>query len=142
MRHPTRTMRDGRTTTCHTHDVVLVSCDNPEHVRCFEAVTSWAGNPIPKQDSRWHIYLSKAGVWCLLGPLVGLESSQFETGLKRRAVNRYAEMVEAGEADYCEYSARHRMTGVPATTDIDCGPVAGIVSSCQACADLYDRLKG
>jgi hypothetical protein len=40
----------------------------------------------------------------------------------------------------CQYSAKHKMDGVPATTTIDCGRV-GIVAACQACADLYVRLS-
>lgn len=87
MEHPKRYMRDGTATTRRTHGVEKVECDNPNHVRCFEAITSWAGQPIPGRDSNWHVYLSKSGNICLLGPLVGRESVQFEEGLKRRVKN-------------------------------------------------------
>lgn len=40
----------------------------------------------------------------------------------------------------CQYSAKHKMDGVPATTEIDCGRI-GMVAACQACADLYVRLS-
>lgn len=86
--HPKRYMRNGLATTRKTHDVVPVECANSSHARCFEAVTSWAGQPIPRQDSNWHVYLSRQGTLCLLGPLVGQESAQFEEGLKRRARNK------------------------------------------------------
>lgn len=41
----------------------------------------------------------------------------------------------------CAYSARHVYEGVPAVTEINCGPVVGMVAACQACADLYARLS-
>lgn len=91
MTHPKRFMRDGTATTSRAHDVVPVECDNPYHARCFEAVTSWAGQPTPRQDNNWHVYLNRDGVACLLGPLVGRETAQFEAGLKRRVLNKIAE---------------------------------------------------
>lgn len=87
MEHPKRYMRDGMATTRRAHGVEKVECNNPYHVQCFEAVTSWAGAPIPRRDSNWHVYLDKSGNVCLLGPLVGRESVQFEVGLKRRVKN-------------------------------------------------------
>ena len=86
--HPKRYMRNGLATTRRTHDVVTVECNNPAHIECYEAVTSWAGQPSPRRDSRWHIYVSKSGAVCLLGPLVGQESAQFEAGLKRRVIHK------------------------------------------------------
>jgi hypothetical protein len=47
---------------------------------------------------------------------------------------------EEAQREVCQYSAAHKMAGVPATTEIDCGAVVGVVPSCQACADLYVRL--
>lgn len=44
-----------------------------------------------------------------------------------------------GLLEFCQYSAKHMMDGVAATTSIDCGRV-GIVPACQACAELYQRL--
>lgn len=41
----------------------------------------------------------------------------------------------------CEYSPKHKGEGVPAVTVIDCGPVAGKVPACQACADTYAALN-
>lgn len=43
-------------------------------------------------------------------------------------------------AEVCRYSPRHFTEGVPATTVIDCG-AAGLVPSCEACAELYVRLS-
>ena len=40
----------------------------------------------------------------------------------------------------CAYSAAHKIRKVPAVTVIDCGRV-GMVDACQACADLYARMK-
>jgi hypothetical protein len=87
MQHPKRHMRDGTATTRRAHGVERVECDNPYHAVCFEAVTSWAGDPIPRRNKDWHVYLNREGVSCLLGPLVGRETPQFEAGLMRRAVN-------------------------------------------------------
>lgn len=84
--HPKRYMRDGTATTRRVFGVVPVACDNPAHVRCYLAVTSWAGDPIPRPDDRWHAYLSASGAVCLLGPLVGRETPQFQTGIKRRVM--------------------------------------------------------
>jgi hypothetical protein len=86
--YPKRYMRDGTATTRRVHDVVPVECDNAYHVRCFEAVTSWAGDPLPRRDGRWHIYANRKGEIRILGPLVGVESAQFEAGLKRRVRNK------------------------------------------------------
>lgn len=86
--HPVRRMSNGMATTRRTHDVVKVECDNPAHVECYEAVTSWAGQPAPRRDSNWHIYVSKSGAICLASPLVGQESPQFQQGLKRRVIRR------------------------------------------------------
>lgn len=88
--YPVRRMRDGMATTRKVHDVVPVECDNSQHAECWETVTSWAGDPIPRRDDRWHIYVSKAGAICLLGPLVGQESPQFQEGLKRRVRRKRA----------------------------------------------------
>lgn len=88
MNHPKRYMRDGTATTTRAHDVVRVPCSNPSHVECYEAITSWAGQPLPSRDTRWHIYVSKSDAVCLLGPLVGRESVQFQEGLKRRVRNK------------------------------------------------------
>jgi len=90
VKHPKRYMRDGTATTRRAHDVVSVTCTNPNHVDCYEAVTSWAGQPIPTRDMNWHIYVDKQGNVCLYGPLVGRESAQFQAGLKRRVVNKRA----------------------------------------------------
>lgn len=49
--------------------------------------------------------------------------------------------AEAGAERLCEYSARHKMDGVPATTTIDCGAM-GEIQACQACADFYGRMGG
>lgn len=83
--YPVRHMKDGTATTHKTHDVVSVECDNPYHVACFEPIMSWAGDPIPRHDNRWHIFLDRAGAMEVSGPLVARESSQFVTGLKQRA---------------------------------------------------------
>ena len=40
----------------------------------------------------------------------------------------------------CRYSLRHAMEGVPAVTEIDCGPV-GIVPACKACRGFYVRMS-
>ncbi|WP_405668050.1 hypothetical protein [Streptomyces sp. NBC_00055] len=86
--HPKRSMRDGTATTRRTDDVERVECNIPAHVECYEAATSWAGQPIPRRDSNWHIYVTKSDAVCLLGPLVGRETQQFEDGLKRRVMNK------------------------------------------------------
>lgn len=88
MRHPKRYMRDGTATTRRVRGIAPVDCDNPAHARCFEALTSWAGDPNPHPDSHWHVYTStRSGVVCLLGPFVGRETPQFQTGLKQRVEN-------------------------------------------------------
>lgn len=89
MDHPVRHMKDGTATTRRTHDVVSVECDNPYHVACFEPIMSWAGDPIPRHDNRWHIFLDREEVMQVSGPLVARESNQFVTGLKRRARAMY-----------------------------------------------------
>lgn len=94
MKHPKRYMRDGMATTRRAHGVVEVKCDNPYHVVCFEAITSWAGDPIPRPNHDWHIYLDRQQKWCLLGPLVGRESAQFEAGLRRRARTAWQESLK------------------------------------------------
>jgi len=38
----------------------------------------------------------------------------------------------------CEYSVKHKAQGVPAETEIDCGPV-GKIPACRKCADFYKR---
>lgn len=88
--HPKRFMRDGTATSRRVDGVTPVECTNSAHVRCFLAVTSWAGDPIPRPDERWHAYVSKSGAVCLLGPFVGFESAQFQAGIKRRVRNAIA----------------------------------------------------
>jgi hypothetical protein len=44
------------------------------------------------------------------------------------------------QVELCQYSAAHKLSGVPAVTTIDCGPV-GIVPACQKCADFYKRMS-
>lgn len=39
----------------------------------------------------------------------------------------------------CEYSAKHKWQGVPATTVLDCGPVVGKVPACSKCAEFYRK---
>lgn len=87
MKHPKRYMRDGTACSTRVRGVVRVACNNPAHVECFEALTSWAGEPTPLRDPSWHAYISKSGAVCLLGPLVGLETPQFQEGIKRRVRN-------------------------------------------------------
>ncbi|MFB7311779.1 hypothetical protein [Streptomyces sp. NPDC056192] len=94
MSHPKRYMRDGTATTRRAHDVVKVECNNAAHAECYEAVTSWAGQPIPRRDNNWHIYVSNSGAVCLLGPLVGRESPQFQEGLKRRVIRKRKGVAE------------------------------------------------
>ena len=94
MQHPKRYMRDGTATTRRAHGVVPVECDNPYHVVCFEAVTSWAGQPTPRQDNNWHIYMDRDNEMRLFGPLVGRESPQFEAGLKRRALAAFRKSLK------------------------------------------------
>ena len=43
-------------------------------------------------------------------------------------------------SNVCAYSARHKLSGVPAVTVIECGPV-GKVAACQACAEFYARMS-
>lgn len=45
------------------------------------------------------------------------------------------------DGEICRYSTKHGVDGVPATLMLDCGPVVGTIPVCQACADLYGRLK-
>ncbi|NED36717.1 hypothetical protein [Streptomyces sp. SID8499] len=40
--------------------------------------------------------------------------------------------------EVCQYSAKHKMQGVPAVTVLDCGPV-GKVPACRKCAEFYQR---
>jgi hypothetical protein len=54
--------------------------------------------------------------------------------------NAEADSMTETQPGVCEYSAKHKMDGVPATTTIDCGPV-GVVTACQACADFYARMS-
>jgi hypothetical protein len=42
--------------------------------------------------------------------------------------------------EVCQYSAKHKLDGVPAVVVIDCGAV-GKVPACQECADFYERMK-
>lgn len=83
--HPVRYMKDGTATTRKTHGVESVECDNPYHAACFEPVMSWAGDPIPRRNNGWHIWIDRSGSVKVSGPLVDRESDQFVTGLKRRA---------------------------------------------------------
>jgi len=84
MKHPKRYMADGTATSRRVSGVTPVECDNPNHAECYLAVTSWAGDPIPRPDSNWHAYVSHSGTICLLGPLVGRETPQFQAGIKAR----------------------------------------------------------
>lgn len=104
MKHPKRIMRDGTATTRRVHGVEPVACDNPYHTACFEAVTSWAGDPIPRQNHDWHIYLSRSQTWCLLGPLVGRETPQFEAGLKRRALAAFRASLKQADGNTAKES--------------------------------------
>lgn len=88
MKHPKRYMRDGVATTRRVRDVTEVQCTIHPWGKCFLAVTSWAGDPTPRADERWHAYECRSGAIGLLGPLVGRETPQFQQGIRRRVLNR------------------------------------------------------
>lgn len=92
--HRKRFMRDGTATTRRVHCVVAVECTHPHHVACYEPVTSWAGQPNPRQDNTWHIYVDRRGIPWVSGPLTERESPQFKSGLKRRAMNIYRKSLK------------------------------------------------
>lgn len=86
--YPVRYMADGTATTRKTHDVVRVECDNPYHVDCYEPIMSWAGDPVPRHDNRWHIHQDRGGKIHVSGTLADRESPQFLEGLRRRMRSR------------------------------------------------------
>lgn len=50
-----------------------------------------------------------------------------------------AKLIVGGVWPVCAYSLACER---PATTTVDCGPVVGVIGTCQPCADLYARLSG
>ncbi|PNE43383.1 hypothetical protein [Streptomyces noursei] len=91
-------MCDGAATTRRAHDVERIECNHPAHVQCYEAVTSWAGQPISHRDGKWHIFVNTSGAICRLGSLVGRETQQqFEDGLRRRVMNKRRESPATSE---------------------------------------------
>lgn len=94
--HQKRYMADGTATTRRVDDVVRVKCDNAYHVECFEPLTSWAGDPIPMQNNRWHIHVDRSGKVEVSGDLADRESAQFMEGMRRRVRNKRAEGQDDG----------------------------------------------
>ena len=94
--HSVRHMADGTATTLRIDDVISVECDDPDHVDCYEPMTSWAGDPITRHDDRWHIYEDRRGALHVSGGLVDRESFRFLEGMRRRVRRKQAVEANGG----------------------------------------------
>lgn len=88
MNHPPRQLPGSVSITRRVRGIVSIDCRVHPWGQCFLAETSWAGDPTPRPDPLWHAYLTASGAIGLLGPHVGRETPQFQTGIRTRVRNR------------------------------------------------------